>query len=204
MRRLERLLLTLVIGATPPIVGLLAGWWGTVSLLPDRGVAVAALAGFAAGLMIDLVFLRRWIAGAHSAPLWAWAAAYLVYSIGTFGFFMGMPVFNLLLAVPAGFLFGGRLARERISPDHVRRMARRASAFTTGVLAAACLTSAALALADPYTAANLEGMFSLPFDVTTPMILGVIVAGGAALLAAQAWAIHATILWSHARLSTEA
>lgn len=201
MEFVERWVLALVIGAVPPAVGLLAGWWGTFSFLPEGGVAIASGTGFAAGLLIDALYLRRWIRRAQDAPLWVWCAVYLLYSVGALGFFMGVPALNLLLALPAGVLLGGRLARQRASSDPVRRTARGASAFTTAVLAAACVASAALALSDRYTASNLEGMLGLRFEVTQRMIVALIVAGGAALLAAQWWLTSAVVRWAHAKLA---
>ena len=56
-----------------------------------------------------------------------------------------------------------------------------------GAVAPVCVASAVIALASPSTAADLEGMLALPFEVTTPMVVGLIVVGGAALLAAQYW-----------------
>jgi len=67
---------------------------------------------------------------------------------------------------------------------HGIRATRR---MTVGWLVLFCVASAVLALASPSTAADLEGMLALPFEVTTPMVVGLIVVGGAALLAAQYW-----------------
>ncbi|RPI39154.1 MAG: hypothetical protein EHM59_22405 [Betaproteobacteria bacterium] len=200
MRHIERWVMALVIGAVPPVVGLLAGWWGTFAFLPEGGVAIASMIGVAAGLLFDALFLGRWIRRAQDAPLWAWCAVYLTYSIGVFGFFMGVPAFNLLQALPAGVLLGGRLARERATGDRVLRSARGASAFTTAVLAAACAASAWLALSDPYTAGNLEGMLGLSFEVTRPMILSLIVIGGSGLLALNWVLTRVAVRWTHARL----
>jgi hypothetical protein len=201
MRRLEHIVRIVVIGAVPPIVGLLAGLWGTFAVLPERGVMIGSLTGLAAGLILDAVFLRRAMEQAHAASLWIWAAVYLFYSVGTFGFFMGVPVFNLLLGIPAGVLIGGRLAHAGAAPEEVRQQARQASAFTTGVLAIACIASATLALADPSTAANLEGMLGLGFEVTQLMIMALIIVGGAVLLGAQ-WALTgSTVRWTQSRLA---
>ena len=201
MKLVERWVMALAIGALPPMVGLLAGWWGTFAYLPDGGVAIAAIAGFGAGLFLDARYLGQWMRRAQDSPIWIWCAVYLAYSIGVFGFFMGVPAFNLLLALPAGVLFGGRLARERATADQVVRSARGACTFTTAVLAAACAISAWLALNDPYTAANLEGMLRLGFHVTQTMVLGLILVGGSALLAAQWGLTGAIVRWAHSMLA---
>ena len=95
---------------------------------------------------------------------------------------MGVPVFNLALAIPAGFILGSRLAAQRADETSLRFAMRRAAVFTTIVLAFICMASAIIALADPYTEANLQGMFGLPFDVTRGMVVGLIVIGGSLLL----------------------
>jgi hypothetical protein len=135
----ERWVMTLAIGALPPMVGLLAGWWGTFAFLSDGGVAIAGIAGFVAGLLLDARYLGQWMRRAHDSPIGMWCAVYLAYSIGVFGFFKGVPAFNMLLALPAGVLLGGRLACVRATGDQVLRSARGASAFTTAVVAAARL-----------------------------------------------------------------
>ena len=203
MRVVERCGLALVLGAIPPIIGLLAGWWGTAAVLPERGVAIAALCGLVAGLVVDALFLRRAMAWADAAPYWLWGAVYLFYSIGAFGFLMGVPILVAVLGLPAGILLGGRLARQGATAEQVRGTARHASAFTAAVLAIACTASATIALLDPYTAGNLEGMLGLSFDVTTPMIVALVIIGGAGLLALQWVLTGAAVRWSHARLSRE-
>jgi hypothetical protein len=201
VKLVERWVMALAIGALPPMVGLLAGWWGTFAFLPNGRVAMAGTAGFVAGLFLDARYLGQWMRGAQDSPIWIWCAVYLIYSIGVFGFFMGVPAFNLLLALPAGALLGGRLARERARGDQVLRSARGASAFTTAILAAACADSAWLALSDPYTAGNLEGMLGLSFEVTRPMILSLIVIGGSGLLALNWVLTGVAVRWTHARLA---
>ena len=53
------------------------------------------------------------------------------------------------------------------------------------VLLIICLSSAFIAITDPYTGANLQGMLNLSFEVTKPNILGVIIIEGALLLFIQ-------------------
>ena len=201
MKVVERGVMALALGSIPPVIGLLAGWWGTASVLPERGVMIAALSGFLVGLIVDALFLRRAMARADAAPVWLWGALFVFYTIGAFGFLMGVPVLVALLGLPAGILIGGRLARQAATSDQVRRAVRNTRAFTTAVLAIVCIASATIALLDPYTASNLEGMLSLPFDVTKPMIVALIVIGGGVLLAGHWCLTGAAVRWSHARLA---
>src|SRR5665647_3413397 len=105
---------------------------------------------------------------------------------------MGVVTSNGRASMPSRSAAVEGLARARAaeatqknaSQPTVIRATRR---MTVGWLAFFCVASAALALASPSTAADLEGMLALPFEVTTPMVVGLIVVGGAGLLAAQYW-----------------
>ena len=185
MLKIEKLLLTCILGAIAPISGFLAGWWGTFWFLPAALVAVAAGAGLILGLVVDAFFLKKWVNHAPGIDLRIWMVIYLFYSVAVFGFFMGVPVFNLLLGMPAGYLMGRRLVISRADEEQINQLGRWTQVFTTAVLGLFCLASAALALRDPSTGANLRGMLGLGFEVTTPMIWGIILIGGGLLLALE-------------------
>jgi hypothetical protein len=187
VRRIETVVVGLIFGAIPVIAGFLAGWWLGVLLVPDPLIPVGALTGLVAGILIDVAFLRRWIERAYWLPPAVWVGIYLFYSVGLFGMFMGVPVFNVGLALPAGFFIGACLVHQNAQRQQVQQAARRSSTVTTCVMALVCTASAVVALSDPYTAGSLEGMLGLGFSVTVPMIVGLILVGGGFLLVMQWW-----------------
>jgi hypothetical protein len=185
MKIIEKVLIGIILGAIFPILGFLAVWWGTFAFLPERWIFPLASIGLLIGILVDVAFLRRWVGSAYSIDLKIWMAVYLFYSIGMFGFFMGVPVFNLILAVPVGLFIGSKLAHQTTPQDEARRLHRNTCIFTTSILAVVCVVSAAIALVDPYTSLGLQGMLGLQFEVTRWMLVGVIVIGGLALLLLQ-------------------
>ncbi len=185
MSRIERWTITIILGSILPLMGLLAGWWGSYAFLSTTWVIITAAAGMAAGLAVDAFCLKKWTAKAYEIDLKILAAIYLFYSVCIFGFFMGVPVFNLALAVPAGLFIGRKAAVQRMDAASGQRVISRTRWFTTGVLVLICAASAWFALNSPSTAADLEGMLRLPFEVTLPMIWGLIAVGGVLLLAAH-------------------
>lgn len=187
MRRIEIGFVGIVLGAIPIIVGFLGGWWLSIPFVPESRILTFALAGLAIGGLVDAIWLKSWIRRAYSVPPLIWMGVYLFYSLCLLGFFMGMPVFNVCLSVPAGLFIGAQQAHRGAQPPAVREAAQRAAWFTTGVMALICSASAALALADPYTEASLKAMLGLGFTVTRPMLVGLIVIGGLALLGLQWW-----------------
>jgi len=187
MRKIESVVLGVTLGAVPIIASFLTGWWVSIPFAPESSIWRYALGGLLFGLFVDAIFLGRWIRRAYSMKTWVWMAVYGFYSIGVLGGFMGMPVFNLLLAVPAGAFVGRWLAHGGADSARMQRTAQRTAAFTATVLALVCLTSGSIALTAHSTASDLQGMLALPFEVTHSMIVGIIVVGGAVMLVLDWW-----------------
>jgi hypothetical protein len=192
LRKLEAPMLAFVLGAIPPITGLLAGWWGSLPWNSETWIFRCALAGLAAGLLVDAVFVKKLVQRRYALPWIVWLGIFVFYSVGMFGFFMGVPAFNVALALPAGLVVGGKLAASDCDPDRGRRVIRRACIITTVVLAAICTASATIALLSPSTASDLERMLNLGFRVTTVHLVSLIIVGGGALLALQ-WTLTAFV-----------
>ena len=193
MKKIETTTRFIILALIFPIMGLLAGWWLFFNRLPDARILIPAFGGLLLGVVVDAIFLKRWIQKANRASLWIWGLVYLFYAICTFGFFMGVPVFNVVLGIPAGILFASRLRAAQTPSDEVPASARRCAWFTTLVMLIICMASAGIALLDPYTAANLEGLFRLPFHLTSGMIWGLIIIGGTITLAVQ-WLLTHTVV----------
>ena len=191
--KLEHLGIGLVLGPVAPLIGFLGMWWVTYSLLPEKWVPLGAISGLLFGVLVDFIFLKRRINIAHQLDIKLWGAIYLFYSICIFGFFMGVPVFNLGLTLPAGFIIGARLASQNAMPTRIKTVTRQTALFTTIVMFGICLASGLIALTDPYTAANLEGMLGLHFQLTQTMIIGIILVGGLILLILQWCLVNITI-----------
>jgi hypothetical protein len=192
LTKLEAPILASVLGAIPPIAGLLAGWWGSLPWKSDTWIPRCALTGLAIGLLIDALFLRRWFRRRYAISWLVWLGAFVFYSVGMFGFFMGMPAFNVTLALPAGLVVGGKLAASNCDSDCGRRIIRRACISTTVVLTAVCAASATIALLHPSTASELQHMLDLGFEVTSAHLVSLIIVGGGALLVLQ-WTLTAFV-----------
>lgn len=193
MNKLEKSFLGIVLGPIFPLTGFLAGWWSTSQISSNALILAAALGGLVLGIIVDAVFIKKWVAGGFEMDNRLWMAVFIFYAICVFGFFMGVPVFNVALAIPAGILIGRKLANQAMSAEAEKWLILSTNLFTTGVMGFICAASAYLALRDPTTAANLEGMLRLQFDVTQGMIIALIVVGGTALLGLHWWLIKKTI-----------
>ena len=181
--QIEQFALGLILAPLAPIAGLLSFWWVSFALAPEGWIPYLTLSGLALGILADIFILKRLILHAYRLGTVFWLVVLLFYSVGTFGFFMGVPVFNAALAIPAGFVVGGKLARETVDTVRLRRVSRRACIVTTALMALVCVASAFFALISPSTPSDLRGTLGLGFEVTPTMIWGLILIGGVGLLA---------------------
>jgi hypothetical protein len=187
MRKVELASIGVLFGAAPIIICFLAGWWISIPLVPESRIFLYALAGLLVGILIDLFCLKTWVRHAYSMSPLVWMTLYLFYSVGMFGFFMGVPVFNVVLALPAGFFVGGWLVHSGADTTRVKNVARKSATFTTSVLAFVCFVSAMIALVNPSTGSDLQGMLSLPFQVTPVTIMCIVLGGGISIVCLQWW-----------------
>jgi hypothetical protein len=185
MRKIEILGNGVLIGAVPIIICFLAGWWISIPFVPEQWIVLFALAGLFLGVIIDILFLRKWIQNVYSMRPIVGMMIYILYSFGMFGFFMGVPVFNVALALPAGFFISGWLVNKGADSIQMEKSARHLALFTTSVLAFICVSSAAIALNNSSTASDLQGM--LGFQFTTISIVSIIIIGGVFILILQWW-----------------
>lgn len=198
MQRFEKLITAIILGGVFPIFGFLLLWAATVIMsLPEWFIALAALTGFVGGLVIDVIYLKRWIKNAYTMDLRIAIIIYLFYSSVLLGFFMGVPVFNVLLAIPAGIYIGNRLSQTSATPEEFGLLTRKTCIYTTFVLLLVCTTSGAIALSDPYTIDFFQTLLPVSITIRQWMLASAMVTGGLLLLSLQwvitGWVIRKTV-----------
>ncbi|HNX92041.1 MAG TPA: hypothetical protein PKI17_00845 [Syntrophomonas sp.] len=57
----------IVLGVIHVILLFVAGWWISIPFVSESSIFTWALAGLLSGLLIDLLFLRRWMRRAFSS-----------------------------------------------------------------------------------------------------------------------------------------
>jgi len=191
----DRVLFGIMLGLLPPLVlGVFAVFLWFNPCRQKGAPAAYMTVGLGSGLALDVFFLRRALQRIYSLPRLLVILAFLAYNVGIFGLFMGVPVFNILLALPAGSYWGKRILTENTAMERRPLLAKRASLFTGMVMILVCFASAVIALNDPYTTDNLRSMFGFGFEITRPMLLALIGFGGSLLVSGQYLGTRATIL----------
>jgi H+/Cl- antiporter ClcA len=105
--------------------------------------------------------------------------------VGIFGFFMGVPVFNIIPGIFAGYYAGRKSKMNMLSYHSFRRSLRKTNLLTSSILLIFMIVSAIIALTDKYTGANLSGMFNLQHQITRTELLFFIFIGAVFLLYVQ-------------------
>lgn len=195
MEKVEKWIFGLVFGAVIPIFTFLLFWWSSLLFdLNDKVVMLLALSGLFIGLLIDFVIKRFLSVDFFKISPKVLIGVYIFYSIGLFGFFMGVPIFHPILGIFAGYYWGRRLISQQANKETLQREISKISMFTSLIISLICLLSATIALVDLYTTSNLKGMFNMSFDITPPMLVGLIIVGGLLLIGFQYWLTRITII----------
>jgi hypothetical protein len=179
---IEGLFLAVVIGLVFPILLGLAGWWVSIPFAPESSIFYYALGGFLLGVLVDMIFLRSWTRNALRMPLIWPVLVYLFYSAGLFGFFMGVPAFNVVLGLVGGYYMGMRLRANNAQKEETDRTTHRTGLFTASVLGLACAVSWLIAFQDAFLEANISGMFALAEPISKSTILALAAAAGMGLI----------------------
>lgn len=193
----EKALLIAIFGVPLPIGIFLAAWWSSFLFASPEAIALLAQLGLAMGLLLDILFLPRWLPMAYRFPLLLLGAIYLFYSVGMFGFFMGVPVFNLVLGPLAGYYIGRRiLYNQSANKDAI---IHRVSLFTAFVLTVACLAAWLLAASEVTLAGNINGMLrdmlGWNLALNNPIILGFSALAGILLVILEYYLTRAAALF---------
>lgn len=173
-----RKLFAIAIYQTPiPLALFLLIWWiGNSFLLPTLAF-MAGVAGLVIGLWLnkELVLPYQFFKVSKKAL----ALLYFFYSIVFMGFFLGIPVFNLLLGVFAGNYIAIRIISYVKDEKEEREHIRNGSLFSSFVLFIICLISGFFTLTDIENSLQLiREMFHLNIQKNTlvyVMATGVVV-----------------------------
>ena len=186
MKRFEKIISGLIIGSTfPLLLGLLSVIiWFSLDKSEDRPV-IYLIIGIFLGLIIDYKFLKGWISRRFDLSIWFMAAIYVIYNIFVFGFFMGLPVFNVFLGFFAGYYFGNRICFKNVESKKHSKIINQVSLFTGLIMTLICFSSGFLALVDNEAAGMIKEVLGLGFEVTKSMVWGIVLIGGLTLILAN-------------------
>lgn len=185
MIRFDKLLFTVLFGITIPILCFIISWWGTFVLTVDlRIIKIAALSGLGIGIIISILiklFARPEIFRLSKPVL---IMVYLFYNCILFAMFMGIPFFHLFLGIAAGYYWAKYMIHHTEITDYKKEI-QRISIFAAAITGLICIASASIALITRSTASEIQSMFNLPLDISRPLLVTSVIAGGILMIAVQ-------------------
>ncbi|UCC23217.1 MAG: hypothetical protein JSW23_03960 [Planctomycetota bacterium] len=187
LSRVESFIVGMVLGPVPILFCFVSAWFTSTVLLEDENtVAVIALSGAGVGLIIDFLFLKRWVRGAYQINNKVLAAIYIFYSIGVFGFCMGIPILNFPVGMMAGIYTARKMYHIKAGAEECNRSIKRTCVFTALVMVLICCLLTLWAIAGQMIGYRLETPV-LSFTLTAPVFFGVVLTGGSGLVLLQYW-----------------
>lgn len=197
MSKLESFFIGVIIGPVLPLLFFVIGWWTSFFFGAERLIPIFSLLGLGTGCIVDLIIYKK-LMKAYWWKQGVLAMIYLFYTIGFFGFFMGVPIFNLAVGAMAGVFMGRRFFHRSLTQEQSEKASTSFAYFTAVTMALVAMASAYFATKDIRdTALNLRGMLKLSFLPTKHMIIVLIVVGGIGLVLTQYWITKKLTRWAY-------
>jgi len=196
MNKRESVVVSVILGlACPYLTGVIC-WWTSATLLlsgvariSDRGIAIAAFGGLAIGLVVDAIWLKRWVANIYTLHLALLASVYLAFSVIAVASFMGLPIGNLLLGTLAGVYIGRRIFHGQADATAAEITICRTSGFTAAITGSEAFAIGLLALRERSIVKALSAFFGVnEMEIAGSVGLAVIFALVVVLAIVQCWA----------------
>ena len=186
VRKIECLILGMFFGFLPVLFCVAAAGFTNIVLLEERGIGYWALGGLCVGLIIDAIFVKRWVRNAYQMSDKVLAALYIFYSIGVLGFCMGIPILEFPLGMAAGAYAARKMYHSKAGPEEFERTVKKVSVFAAVVMVLICSLIALWAIAGEMIGYRVDTPV-LSFTFTVPIFSAVVLIGGTVLVLLQYW-----------------
>jgi len=184
MKKFDKIFAIIINGFIMFIWSFLTGGW-LFYYMSEKHIYIGVFGGIFLGIIAEALFLKKLTHGFYNSGGFYLLGIYAAYMVGIFGFFMGVPVFNIIPGIAAGIYAGIKCRLNESGADELNIKLKNFNKVTSAGLLLFCTASAAIALNDPYTANNLKGMLNLKFNVGQDFIWFLIIFGGALILILQ-------------------
>lgn len=186
MSKIESVILGILLGVGPPMFCFPATLVIASIFFGTKVIGPWALWSLVPGVIIDIVFLKKWVRRAYKINNKALAAIYLFYSVVALGMGMGVPLFNFALGIAAGVYSARRMHFAGVDEETRKKYFNKTAMFCAVVMALMCCLITLWAIAGEMIGASFETPF-LSFTFTVPIFSGVVLAGGTSLVLLQYW-----------------
>ncbi|MGD8501789.1 MAG: hypothetical protein PVJ86_14145 [Phycisphaerales bacterium] len=184
MSKIESVILGMFFGFVPLVFCLLTTLIITGILFGTEVIEAWALWSFVPGIIIDVIFLKKWVKMAYQMSNRILALLYLFYSVVGLGMGMGVPIFNFVLCIAAGVYIARRMHLTGADEERRNEAFKRTAVFCAAVMALMCCLITLWAIAGQMIGYRLETPL-LSLTLTLPIFTAVVLTGGAVLVLLQ-------------------
>jgi hypothetical protein len=177
-------MLGMFFGAGPPVFCFLTTLVIASIFFGTKIIGPWTLWSLVPAVIVDIVFLKKWVRRAYQINNKALAIVYLFYSVVALGMGMGVPILNFVLGIIAGIYAAKKMHFIEADKQSRNHQFKKMSVFTAAVMALMCCLITLWAIAGQMIGYRFETPV-LSFTFTVPIFWMVVVAGGAFLVLLQ-------------------
>lgn len=184
MGKIESLILGMFFGLVPLAACFMATVLFAGIFFGTKALGPWTLWSLLPALLINVLFLKRWVKNAYKMNAKAIGAMYIFYSVCALGFFMGIPIGNIFLGILAGIYSARRLSLASHNHPNAGDYFRRTAIFSAAVMVLICVLLTLWAIAGQMIGYRFESPL-VSFTFTVPIFWTVVITGGAFLVILQ-------------------
>ncbi len=187
MKKAEKIIIALLIIPAPVLFCMVvAALTIFICDIKDPYAGYLGLSSIAVGVVIDIIFQKRWIKNAYEFGNIALAFGYVFYSIVAWGMGMGVPLLNFGVGVLAGVFIALKLNSSSADEHERKQKIKKCAFFTAVVLILMCCLSGFWAIIGGLVGSEFE-IGAISFDFTVTIIIALTLTGGFILGFFQYW-----------------
>jgi ABC-type multidrug transport system fused ATPase/permease subunit len=186
MGKIESLILGMFFGFVPIVFCFLATMVIASIFFGKEALGPWVLWSLVPGVIIDAIFLKKWVRRAYQINNKVLAGIYLFYSVVALGMGMGIPILNFVLGIMAGAYIARRMHFHQADEQSRNQAFRKTAVFCAVVMAIMCCLMTLLGIVGKVPGSKFETPI-LSFTFTVPVFTAVVLTGGAVLVLLQYW-----------------
>ena len=186
MSKIESLILGIFFGFVPLVICLVGTLFFTAVVFGTEVLEAWALWSLVPGIVIDIIFLKKWVRNAYKMNRKILAAIYIFYAVIAIGMCMGMPIFHFAMCIAAGIYIARKMHFTGADEQMRKQAFKRMAVFCAGVMVFICCLITLWAIAGQMIGYRVETPL-VSFTFTVPIFSAVVLTGGAVLVLLQYW-----------------
>jgi len=174
MNKVESVVIGIGLSVICPLLLMVLFWWSAAlifiyHILPitERAITISAITGLGLGIILDIVYVQKWIPRFYALDLKLMALVYLFCSAIAVAFCMGLPIGNIFLGILAGVYIGRRSHYSNYDRELVPRLTKQVGIFTGIVTGVWTLSIGLLALNEPIVIRMSQELFGITRETFT-------------------------------------